>query len=607
MSIFQAAVTGQVTPKEEEPKKTSIFKTAAEENARLGVKDIRDLNERTRPRTALEHVQDPVDQFNKNLVSGIIGGVGSLAEATGFQQPQERDPFGQRELRQSQEFETLSRFQEPGYTPTAADIYSLQSEDAIPEFRLPTMRQVNKGIEGTLGIGEPKTVQGRFAQRAGSIVGQGVGFGAGTGSLRGGVSAGVAGQTVEELGGGPLAQTAAEIVSLGKAGSRGSDPLRYAEQQINDRVLRMRQLGYTDNEIVLAIKAAEHQAQRNPKSFNNTRKGASSEATIEGSLNRSEELVDEILQGQVPGLERGPQYLHDAASNWYGQVAQAGANIPITNSGPFVQRANAVIADLRNTLGANPEVQPLIERLESAIAAAGNNPSAQTLVNFYQELNGMGKWVSRSKKDHYLRQMKEGVMDTLNANGPQGQQFAQLFETANWGVQRAYQAQEMVEMMNVARTADGINFGRLRKTFDNPENVRLYEQVLGTQATENLRQVARTGSEIRNFDKAWKAATAKPGLISTGSAMYLFLHGDYLKAAAVLTSGPARKAMQFLREQSLTNPRFQNIMIRFNNALRNQSPQAFATVQKDFEQFARENGIDPEELISDENPSKSRK
>lgn len=516
-----------------------------------------------------ESAKDYGKQFVKEGLIGLGGTWGDLAELAGLNKQSEAEV-----AKNSRDFDVLTKMQDPNYNPSFmerfADITSLESDDDIaPRYgRLPTSEDLRSVNEFIGGPGEPETAAGRYGARQGKLYGSGVAFGQINPIPA--LAAGAAGQGVEELGGGGLAQTAAEIVTFlvsptgGVRAKLGDGAKKEVKRRIND----LRKIGYTDEEITLAINSASQGKKAGVKAT----KGAKTEKAFENFGEKSADLVSDILATEIPGIERGTQHVHQLASDFYGQVAREAGNLTIKDSTPFINSATRVVRELRQNLGNNPEAGPFLNRLYDAVIASTQQPTARNFMEFYKELNKMGNWLDRSSKDRLITMVKDGIKDTFRSEGQQGRRLAERFEEANAGIRKAYQAQDVHDLLQKTVTQDGTDFKKMYKLFDKPENVHLFEDVLGATQTNNLRQIAKTSKEVKDFDKAWKSASLFPkslGSVAGHGAAYYLYSGNWLGLSAMKGGEVvARK----LAEKSLTDPRFQNLMIRGIHAVKNNSP-----------------------------------
>ncbi len=326
------------------------------------------------------------------------------------------------------------------------------------------LRDINTELGGPE---EPEGTAGKYGKRIGQLYGSGASFG----MLNPGpaILAGVAGQATEDLGGHPLLQGAAEIVSFILAGRSGAGGklVRRAKDAISNKINQLRNLGYTEQDITLAINAAD----KGGKAAKIASKGSATEQAFENFAQKSDDLVKNILTQEIPGIEQGTQKVHELASQAYGQVVQEGSKLIIKDTKPFLESVQKVKDYLGKNLGKSDDAKAFIKRLNAAAEAAKKNPTAESMMNFYKELNGMGKWLGRNEKDRLITQVKDGIKDSFRKEGKNGQQLADKFEKVNAGVKKAYDAEELHSVIQKATTQEGIDYKKLYKAFDKPENV----------------------------------------------------------------------------------------------------------------------------------------
>ncbi len=538
--------------------------------------------------------KDVAKQAGKEFVVGAGGTLGDLAGLTGLEAKTDAP-----EARNKADFEILERMQDPNYKPSLADLYALSDEDISPAgIKFPTSENIKTGIEGIGGPGEAETVQGRYAGRIARNYGSSVA----TGNLNpaGAIASGIAGQTVEEYEGGPLAQGAAEIIGLlagekgGKAIARaaGLTPkyiLSSGNKAVQKKIDALRKLGYGDDEIVLAVNS-----EKTGVSKIATKSGKTEEA-FEKFANKSDQLVSDILSSEIPGVQKGTKHIHQMASDAYGQVAKDASKLVIKDSTPFINSATDVVKEVRKNLGKNPEAEAFLKRLHDAVIASTQNPTAESFMNFYKELNSAGKWMGRSQKDRLINKVKDGIKDTFKSEGPTGRKLAERFEEVNKGIRKAYQAEEAVELLNKAATQNGNDYNKMVKLFDKGENVQILEQALGVRQTENLRQIAKAGKEIKDFDKKWKAATSFGSGIELGTGyktLSYILQMNPIGIASVLSLKGGKYTVGKLAEKSLRDPKYQDLIRRGLHAVKNSSPRQLKIVHDQFKQYFKENDID---------------
>lgn len=543
-----------------------------------------------KPPTTWESVKDYAKQATKETLIGVGGTWGDLAELAGL--GNKGGTPGQKS-RWDAEAEILDKMNQPGYKPSFSDIYMLSGDsDIAPEpFSLPTTKDLESVNDFLGGPGEPETDAGRYGKRQGRLYGSGLAFGQVNPIPA--LAAGGVGQVVEDQGGGPLLQAASEIATLLLTQGRGAGKtlVGSAKKEVSDKINKLRQLGYTEEEITLAINSASKGKNLGIKAS----KGAKTEQAFENFAEHSNQMVSDILTAEIPGIERGVANVHQMASDAYGQVAREASQLVIRDSTPFIDSATNVVREVRRNLGRNPEAETFLNRLHDAVVASTQNPTAENYMNFYKELNKAGNWMSRNQKDRLLTQVKNGIKDTFRSEGPQGRQLAQKFEEANAGIRKAFQAEEVHELIQKTATQEGIDFKKLNKLFDKPDNVHLFEDVLGARQTANLQQIAKTGKEVKDFDKAWKATslvTGTPTSMATNLG-YLIYSGNW---PAIVGLKGMEAVGRKLSEKALTDPKFQNLIIRGLHAIKNESPKSFRAAHDAMNEYLEEQGVTKSQL-----------
>jgi hypothetical protein len=506
-----------------------------------------------------QNVKDAGKQFLKNTISSLVGGLGEAAQLA--------NSAGREKL----EEDVKQKFKEDqNYEPSIAETYGLGDDFIAANF--PNKENVKHAIEFLGGPGEPKNKGGRYGKRIGDLYGSG-------GNILPAIVGGVAGQTAEEAGGDPLTVAAAEIVAMLATPSKGviKGGLEAAKANAQKEIDTLRKLGYADKEIGLALNRASKGKKWNIRGF----KSENTEKAFENFAEKSDRLVNDILVQEIPGIGKGIDYVHEVASDAYGILADKAKNIPIKNSKPFKDSINNVVDQLKNNLGVSDETNAFIKRLNKAKIAADKNPTAENYMNFYKELGKAGKWIDRSQKDRLLTQVRNGIKDSFKGSGKEGVEFAEEFEKVNKGIQKAYKAEEINDLLAKVTGQEGINYKGMSKIFDKKDNIKLFEEVLGTDQTRNLQQIAKVGKEVKDFDKAWKATSLLGTKVSNALTVGYYLFKNAYSPETFMTVVGAKigeAAARKLVEKSLTDPKFQNLMIRGMHALKVQSPKAMGAV-----------------------------
>jgi hypothetical protein len=537
--------------------------------------------------------KDIAKQGIKETLIGAGGAYGDLAELIGGKSKQ-----SQREKEKIESaFQAEKKMKEPGYKPSMEDIEALSSDEDIGGMISPPSSEDLRSLNNFVGgPEEAETTAGKYAARSGKLYGSGLAFGQ-VNPLPA-IVGGVLGQATEEVGGGPLAQAASEIIGLLATPSSTTKKLiTSGKEAIKNKISDLRKLGYAEEDITLAINSA----YKDSRTAQIASKGAKTEEAFENFAKNSDKIVDDILSSGIPGIEKGTKNVHQMASDVYGSVAREGANFTINNSRPFLDASKKVVDQLQNTLGKNPEAQSFIKRISEAAMEATQYPTAEKMMNFYKELNSMGHWMGRSHRDKLISQLKEGIKDTFRSEGKNGRDLASKFEEANLGIQKAYKAEDLHDLIQRVSTQDGIDYKRFRKLFDKEDNINLFKEVLGPEQAKNMRLISNVGAEVKDFDKSWKAAKAfgvgsAADFARGAAASYYIYQGDWEGLAKVAATKLGTTAIKKIAEKSLTDPKFQNLIIKGLHAVKVESPKLMKSADAAMKKYLEEEGIDLDEI-----------
>jgi len=525
---------------------------------------------------------DVVKQGTKETLIGIGGAWGDLAELAGLNEESDK--------RYRKEFEQLGRL-EQGEQLSQDELENLGEDPNLSrEFRLPTSESLRNVNESIGGPGEAETTQGKYAGRIGKIYGQGLAFGQ-VNPVPAAVAGGL-GQLAEEEGYNPLIQAAAEIVGLLLTPSGRGKALTSSKEKVRNLINELRKTGYTDEQITLAINSAN----KNSRTAKIASKGKKTEQAFEDFAEHSDDLVNNILTKEIPGIEKNIQEVHELASDAYGKVAQDASNIIIKDSSPFTKSVKWIEDQLNKNLGTSDEAKGFIKRIKEAADSSTKNPTAENMMNFYKELNKAGKWMGRNEKDRLLTHMKEGVKDTFRSQGKEGVKLAENFEKANKGIRKAYLAEDVNDIINKSKIEGKIDYKKLNKSLNNEKNTKLFEEVLGKTESKNLKTISNIGKQVKDFDKSWKSANSfssgtKLDTLQGGAALYFMYQGDWKKLAAVTGMKGSSQIVKKIAEKSLTDPKFQNLIIKGLHAIKTESPRLMTTANEGIKKYLDEEGL----------------
>lgn len=473
---------------------------------------------------------------------------------------------------------------------TVGDLYQASKPNADlidinPLQFAPTTDKLREVNEAAGGPGEAETGYGRAAGNIGKLYGSGLPFGQ-INPLPA-IVGGLAGEGVKELGGGPLLQGAAEIASMILTPTKWPTLVNSARKAVQEKIANLMKLGYTEKEVTLAVNSASKGKKLGVKAH----KGAKTEQAFEDFSQKSDQLVNDILSTEIAGYEEGSKHVHKLASNAYGEVLEQGKNVKIKDTEKFFNKMDKAVEDVRNIIGDGEEEVKFITKLTNDTLKVISNPTAETFINFYKRLNKMGKWVDRSTKDKIITEVKDSIKDTFRSSGKEGKALADNFEKVNAGVQKAYKAADVRKVIDKASTQEGLDYKKLYKAFDSPKNVKLFEEVLGPTQTKNLQLISKTAKEIKDFDKSWKAVSLlkeTPVSFLTKGAYYMY-SGSW---PALIALKGAEVGGKLLAEKALTDPKFQNLLIRGMHAIKTESPRTFKVANEAMQKYLDDEGID---------------
>lgn len=543
--------------------------------------------------------KDVAEQSGVGLVSGFGGAYGNLLNLVGLN-PEEGYINPGEKAKYEVESQILEKMAKPGYKPSVSEIYALSDDDIAPQFsRLPTSAEIARKIEDIGGPGEALTPEGNFARRASEIFGGGAAFGA-TGALPA-LAGAAGGEIAKYAGAGPIGQTVAEIASIiaSQGKSLASNPLTSKNPKVLERIKELRKAGLSDKEITLAVNA--HKA-----SLNRTERAkvtnASSKSFSE-ALGKSERLFNEVLEKSFPGFEHGTDFVHEVASDAYGKVARASRGIKIKDPSRFDKVIENVTQRVQKNLGENTDAKPFLERLKTASEHAQLERSAESYINFYKELNKMGKWANPKDREKFITHVKNGIKSTFRNSGPEGKKLAEDFERVNKGIQRAYQAEDVSDLISKASTQEGIDWKKMLKLFDKKSTWETLKKGVGKEQAKNLHRISKAAQDIGSLEKALgsKNISTKGGneIKNLGVLWSLFSHNAKYAAigyASKFALKGSKNLYARLQTKLLTDPKFQNLSLKAIQAVKNGSPRSIQRVSDDFQKFAEEEGIDLEEL-----------
>lgn len=347
----------------------------------------------------LDYAKDIAQQVPKKLASGATGAYGNILETFGAQIPEGKNLPGQEQIYniQSQLLDKLQR----GEKLSFGEYMLLSDDDIVPGMRLPTSKEVDRGIESVTGIGEGKTAPGRIAGRAAEFVGEGAATGGNLKTLASMGLGGLAGQGVREAGGPELLASGLEI-GASLAPSVITSKLNPLSKAAKDTVEAGRKLGLTEKQIAPLIQS-ERKLATLPKVARKPERTKNQFKSIKDALGDSYDRIKSAPQAKNK-LSRSEQ-------------------VNLRN------RFGDILDDLSKTLAPSPDKQAAIDYIEKSLKTLRKvDITPEYLVNFWQDINKSVKWNSIEGGKKSLAKLKDPIADTLKKVSPQ---LAEDFDLTN--------------------------------------------------------------------------------------------------------------------------------------------------------------------------------
>ena len=553
------------------------------------------LKQKEEPSALMQNLKEIPGQFAKGAVAGGIGSYGDVLDFFGLQSkeinPAEQD-------KRSREFKTLEKM-ERGEVPSAGELEELSEDEPVLRFsRLPSSEDVSNLIEEFGGPKEAKTTAGRYASRGGKLLGGGLSLG--QGGIVAPLTAAAAGQTAEEFGAPKWVQAAVEIGTFLKS-SKSKTPLTSKSPEIKSEIERLKKLGFSDQDITLAKNALE---DRNwlKKTSQMTKEA---ETKFKQATKGTEEKFNKIIGDAFPGLEEGgTSALKTASSELFNSLDDLAQGIVIKDPTVFANNARKAITELEKTLAVTPQQSQVISLLEEAIGTAKPKPipgkpeqiietglldqfgkpitkttpaipetprpfpTANYYTNFYKGLNSIGQWGNPKQREHVFSIVKDAIKNTFKEQGPEGKKLAIALEEANKSWMKYLQAEDIVNLTQKAITDEGINFAKMNKLIENANNFETFAKGLGKEQANNLKQIAKTGNDIKDLQKVIQGGAVKEAL--GAGKLWAVAHSVVTGDLRSLASYVGAQRIGKLSTKLLTDPSYQKIQLRMLEAIKDQ-------------------------------------
>lgn len=348
----------------------------------------------------LDTVRDIGEQVVSKGVAGVGGAYGNILDTFGLQMKEGETLPGQ-EARNSMQFDILEKLNR-GEVPSWGELMLLSDDDDLPSYnRLPTSKEIQKGIQNVTGIGEGKTPAGRIAGRGAEFVGEGAATGGGLKALVGLGASGLAGQGIREAGGPEWAATGTEIAGS-LAPSLVSKKLIPTGKGAKDIVESGRKIGLSEAQITPLIQGEKKVATLSKVA----RKGT-----------KTKELFGQIKEK-----------LGDSYNSIKGRP-EAKIKLPNAEQINLRKEIGQIRNELSKTLAPSPDREAALNFIEKSLETLRNGQvSPEYLVNFWQDINKSVKWNSIQGGKKALAQLKQPLSNALEKVSPQ---LAKDFEMTN--------------------------------------------------------------------------------------------------------------------------------------------------------------------------------
>lgn len=338
----------------------------------------------------LDYGKDIAQQVLKKGISGITGAYGNILETLGLQSSEGQSLPGQSSNYKFQR-ELLDKMNR-GEQLTPSEIILLSGDEGVPDFtRLPTSKEVEKGIEYVTGIGEGKTSPGRISGRGAGFIGEGLATGGGIKTLVGMGLGGIGGQGLRESGGAEALASAIEIGSS-LAPSVITKNLSPLSKTGKDIVKAGRKIGLEEKQIAPLIQSEKKLATISPIA----RKGEKTKSLFG--------YIKENLGDSYNRLKSLPE---------------AKKKLPNSEQINLRREFSEIRNDLSKTLAPSPDKQSALDYIENSLNTIRNTDvTPEHLVNFWQDINKSVKWNSINGGKKALARLKKPVSDTLKKVSP---------------------------------------------------------------------------------------------------------------------------------------------------------------------------------------------
>lgn len=518
----------------------------------------------------------------ESFTTASLGTYGNLLDLVGLQSKTRVTP-GQQELYREQE-EILDRMN-AGETPSLADLMTLTGDEQSA-MRLPSSEEARNLLE-LLGHEsfQPETAGGRAGQRVGSFLGTSAAMAPfGGASPKADVLAGLAGQAVEEAGGGPLAQMGAETVPYLFGKRVPSSAVASRSKQAQPVLETLTKEGFPKEAINLAKGALEE----HPVLKKVGKITTPAEKALQSYSESAVRTYQDMLSNAFPGLEHGLEQME----------AKAGEVYKTLQKNPFtVKNPNAVKAELTDYIKHHFAYEPtlrdgLLQKMEGWKKGKGAFPKAEVssndLIDLIQDVNAHGDWTQPSKKTARLDQFKERIKDIFRQEGPSQKAFLEEYNNANKAYSIFQKAKQATKIFEPAFLDGKVDYKKLEGILKNQKNLGKLAQSIPAARLRTLREIAATGNEIGNLEKALASQSSFATNADRAKMMGLAFALGSMDVAIIAKSLAGYAGVEATKEMTqriatrlLIDPEYQNLVKRSLHAIKSGTGTALPKIAQD--------------------------
>lgn len=510
---------------------------------------------------------------------GAYGNIGSLIEhATGI----EREPLtpGQQALAkaESEAPESLLPW--------------LQEEDIAPQFgSLPTTSDLRK----ILGMKEPETTTGRYIKRLGEALGGQAAFGMVNplDLVRGGLAS-AAGQTTEELGGGPAAQSLAEILTFSGPDIAANLGKLAKKEAVSPSGLVLPKV-----------------VKREGKEFARIKPIATAKTIQKAEQNlseQSEKLINEIKSTEIPISKAVEQGIDIDARNseMLNKVTKLADKVPNQlESKEISDYLNNYRNEILKVPKPSSEKESIIKEIDEFLKHYDTSKggtrfyTAKTLVNQFRDINkDMSKiyetnlvFGKRPETIKFYEGLKDSIEKTFENQAPK--KFSDLFKLSNKQYSEARKLENFEKIMDQLETEGSLDIKKFSKFMESERKSRGLKRQIGGKAFQRLKDI---GSDLEKAQKNMKLID-KVGSSDVVKSMVVGGALKLLGIPLVLPYKISKGALQFVRGYVLTSPQGKSDVSNFLKAIRSGSEKAMISALERYDMNAKKFAKDHPETL----------